>query len=148
MKSLGDILKERNIILEAPNPVMAEGFTQVPNFILRSPTLSMGAKLTYAMFLSYAWNNEFCFPGQEKLAEAIGVSRQSVGAFIQELERDGIVQVKRRGLGMTNLYTIRFRVSKRKASRPAEADVKIPDIKMSASSTSRGRLLRLQRPSS
>src|SRR5450759_4138198 len=116
MKSLGEILKERNIILEAPNPVTAEGFTQVPNFILRSPTLSMGAKLTYAMFLSYAWHNDLCFPGQEKLAEAIGVSRQSVGTFIRELEREELVRVKRRGLGKTNLYTVRFR-AQRKPSR-------------------------------
>ena len=116
MKALGEILNERNIILEAPNPVTAEGFTQVPNFILRSATLSMGAKLTYAMFLSYAWHNDLCFPGQEKLAEAIGVSRQSVGTFIRELEREELVRVKRRGLGKTNLYTIRFR-AQRKPSR-------------------------------
>jgi DNA-binding MarR family transcriptional regulator len=116
MKALGEILNERNIILEAPNPVTAEGFTQVPNFILRSATLSMGAKLTYAMFLSYAWHNDLCFPGQEKLAEAIGVSRQSVGTFIRELEREELVRVKRRGLGKTNLYTVRFR-AQRKPSR-------------------------------
>ena len=115
MKLLGEILKERNIILEAPNPVTAEGFTQVPNFILRSATLSMGAKLTYAMFLSYAWHNDLCFPGQEKLAEAIGVSRQSVGTFIRELEREELVRVKRRGLGKTNLYTVRFRAQRKPA---------------------------------
>jgi Helix-turn-helix domain len=114
VRSLGEILQERNLILETPNPVVAEGFTQVPNFILRSATLSMGAKLTYAMFLSYAWNNDFCFPGQETLARAIGVSRQSVGTFIRELECEGLVQVKRVGLGKTNHYTIRFRVSARK----------------------------------
>lgn len=125
MKSLGDILKERNIILEAPNPVTAEGFTQVPNFILRSPTLSMRGKLTYAMFLSYAWNNDLCFPGQEKLAEAIGVSRQSVGTFIRELEREEFVSVKRRGLGKTNLYTIRFRVASRRVVRPPRLMSKI-----------------------
>ncbi len=111
MKTVGEILQERNIILETPDPVVSEGFTQVPNFILRSPTLSIGAKLTYAMFLSYAWNNDLCFPGQEKLAEAIGVSRQSVGTFIRELQRADLVEVKRRGLGKTNLYTIRFRVA-------------------------------------
>ncbi|MBE0610050.1 MAG: helix-turn-helix domain-containing protein [Dehalococcoidia bacterium] len=117
MKLLGELLKERNIILEAPNPVTAEGFTQVPNFILRSPTLSVGGKLTYAMFLSYAWHNDLCFPGQEKLAEAIGVSRQSVGTFIRELEREELVRVKRRGLGKTNLYTIRFRAQRKPARR-------------------------------
>lgn len=117
MKALGEILKERNIVFEAPNPVTAEGFTQVPNFILRSPKLSVGAKLTYAMFLSYAWHNEFCYPGQEKLAEAIGVSRQSVGNFIRELEGEGLIGVKRRGLGKTNLYTIRFRAQRKPARR-------------------------------
>ena len=117
MKALGEILKERNIVFEAPNPVTAEGFTQVPNFILRSPTLSVGAKLTYAMFLSYAWHNEFCYPGQEKLAEAIGVSRQSVGTFIRELEAEGLIGVKRRGLGKTNLYTIRFTVGPTRRAR-------------------------------
>ncbi len=114
MKSIGELLQERNIVLEARDPVVAEGFTQVPNFVLRSPTLSVGAKLTYAMFLSYAWNNDFCFPGQGKLAADIGVSRQSVVAFIQQLEREGFVQVKRRGLGKTNLYTVLFRVHKPK----------------------------------
>lgn len=117
MRSTGDILRERNIILEAPDPVTAGGFTQVPNFILRSSTLSMGAKLTYAMFLSYAWNNDLCFPGQEKLAESIGVSRQSVGTFIHELEQEELVSVQRRGLGKTNVYTIRFRVASRGAAR-------------------------------
>ena len=117
MKSIAEIFAERNIILEAANPVVAEGFTQVPNFILRSPTLSMGAKLTYAMFLSYAWHHDLCFPGQEKLAEAIGVSRQSVVTFIRELQAEDLVTVQRRGLGQTNLYTVRFRVRPRPAAR-------------------------------
>mgnify|MGYP007112136468 CR=1 FL=1 len=49
MKALGEILKERNIVFEASNPVTAEGFTQVPNFILRSPTLSVGASRPWGM---------------------------------------------------------------------------------------------------
>lgn len=110
MKAIGEILRERNIILEAADPVTAEGFTQIPNFLLRNADLSMGAKLAYSMFLSYAWGNEFCFPGQETLARDIGVARQSVNRFIGELERAGYIQVKRRGLGKTNLYIIKFRV--------------------------------------
>ena len=113
MKSVGEILKERNIVLEAPDPVVADGFTQVPNFLLRNAELSMGAKITYAMFLSYAWHNDCCFPGQATLAEDIGVSRQSVNGFVGELERAGFISVKRRGLGKTNLYTVKFRVPRR-----------------------------------
>lgn len=114
MKTVGEILRERNIILEAPDPVTAHGFTQVPNFLLRSSELSMGAKLTYAMFLSYAWSNDCCFPGQATLGRDIGVTRQSVNGFIAELERAGHIAVKRRGLGQTNLYTVKFRVRRKR----------------------------------
>ena len=80
----GQFEKFQNIILEGFDPVSSGGFTQVPNFILRSKDLSVGAKLTYAMLLSYAWQNDYCFPGQETLAEDIGVSRRSIVSFIKE----------------------------------------------------------------
>jgi hypothetical protein len=56
---------DRNIILKCADVLTAKGFTQVPNHVLVSDRLSPGAKLTYAMLLKYAWQNEFCFPGQE-----------------------------------------------------------------------------------
>src|ERR1041385_6684353 len=97
MKPLGDIIKEQNIILATTDPIVRGGFTQVPNFILKDPSLSIGAKVTYAMFLSYTWQNNFCFPGQEKLAGDMGMSRSSVTAFIGELERVSLVSIQRRG---------------------------------------------------
>ena len=54
----GQLNKYKNIILEGFDAVSAGGFTQVPNFILKSKELSVGAKLTYSMLLSYAWPNE------------------------------------------------------------------------------------------
>ena len=68
MKAIGEIIREKNITLNTSDPVARGGFTQVPNFILRDGSISIGAKVTYAMFLSYAWHNESCFPGQERLA--------------------------------------------------------------------------------
>src|SRR6184192_1978143 len=97
MRPIGDILKERNIELATNNPVLRGGFTQVPNFILKNSNLSLGAKVTYAMFLSYAWHNDSCFPGQERLAEDMGMSRSRVTEFVGELERAGLVKIQRRG---------------------------------------------------
>ncbi len=111
MKPIGEIL-EQNITLNTLDPVSAGGFTQVPNFILRDSQLSIGAKLTYAMFLSYAWHNDRCFPGQERLADDMGMSRTSVTAFIGELEKRGFIAIQRRGQGKTNLYTVNFQVKK------------------------------------
>ena len=112
MKPIGEII-EQNITLNTLDPVAAGGFTQVPNFVLRDPQLTIGAKLTYAMFLSYAWHENRCFPGQERLADDMGMSRTSVTAFIGELDRSGYVEIHRRGQGKTNLYTVNFRVKRR-----------------------------------
>ena len=129
MESIGQILKERNIELDTTDPVVRGGFTQVPNFILRDPNLSLGAKVTYSMFLSYAWHNDSCFPGQEKLATDMGMSRSRVAEFISELKAAGLITIKRRGLGKTNVYTIHFSVKKPRAPKlrqPRLAD-RIPD---------------------
>src|ERR1043166_8613174 len=110
IESIGQLLREKNIELDTKDPVARGGFTQVPNFILKDPTLSVGAKVTYAMFLSYAWNNDSCFPGQDKLAADMGMSRPRVTQLISELQDAGLISIKRRGLGKTNIYTIHFRV--------------------------------------
>ncbi len=110
MKSISEAIKERNISLDTTNPVVRDGFTQVPNFILRDAGLSVGAKVVYAMFLSYAWHNDSCFPGQDRLAEDMGLSRVRVTQLIAELEKSGLVTIQRRGQGKTNLYTIHFQV--------------------------------------
>jgi biotin operon repressor len=110
----GDLQKiEQNIKLNTADPIARYGFTQLPNFILRDSTLSIGAKTTYALFLSYAWHNALCFPGQEKLAKDIGMSIGSVNAFIKELEACGLIEIERRGQGRTNLYTINYVVKKK-----------------------------------
>ena len=107
---------ERNIQFAEADPVSAGGFVQLPNFILRDPSLSVGAKVVYAMFISYGWHNDFCFPGQDRLAQDMGLTRPRVTQLIGELERAQLITVMRRGQGKTNLYTIHFRV-KPKTSR-------------------------------
>jgi len=128
MKSVGEILKERNIELDTLDPVARGGFTQVPNFILRDANLSVGAKVVYSMFLSYAWHNDSCFPGQERLAEDMGMSRSRVTELVTELEKAGLVTIQRRGQGKTNLYTIHFQVKPRypQRTRPKHPDVGPP----------------------
>jgi len=107
---------EQNIKVNSADPISLHGFTQLPNFILKDPKVSIGAKTTYALFLSYAWHNNLCFPGQDRLARDIGMSIGSVNGFIKELQTCGLIEVTRRGQGKTNLYTINF-VVKRKPSK-------------------------------
>lgn len=97
-------LERDTIIVE--DETLRDGFTQIPNLILRHPTITPGAKLTYAVLLSYAWTEDRCFPGQTRLAHDLAVTDRSVRTYLQQLEESGLISVKQRGLGKTNVYTI------------------------------------------
>ncbi|MBV9862785.1 MAG: helix-turn-helix domain-containing protein [Alphaproteobacteria bacterium] len=108
-RHIGDILKDRNIILKGADPATAKGFTQVPNFILRSPKLSAGDKITFAMLLSYAWHDDSCFPGQARLAQDLGLDERSVRRHLKSLETYDLLAIRRRGLGKTNIYELNLK---------------------------------------
>ena len=105
-RRLGDIFKDQNIVLKGADAATAMGFTQVPNFLLKSKKFSSGDKMAFAMLLSYAWQNDFCFPGQERLAEDLGLSDRSVRTHLKALEANGLLRIKRRGQGKTNIYEL------------------------------------------
>jgi hypothetical protein len=111
-RQIGDLLKERNIEIVAADPVTRHGFTQVPNFILTKKDISVGAKLTYALLLKYAWAEDACFPGQVKLAEDMGATDRSVRTYLKELELTGALEVVQRGLGKTNVYRLHLTIKK------------------------------------
>jgi DNA-binding MarR family transcriptional regulator len=105
-RRIGDLLKERNIVLRGADAVTQKGFTMVPNFLLKSSKLSAGDKMAFAMVLSYAWQNDYCFPGQERLAKDLGVTARSVRTNLKALEREGLLVIRRRGQGKTNIYEL------------------------------------------
>ncbi len=113
MQQLGETraFRDRNLILRGADIATQRGWTGVPNFILESDQISVGAKLTYAMLLKYAREMEECFPGQDRLARDMGTTRQSVNTYIGELRRAGLITVKRRGQGRPNLYTVHLKAS-------------------------------------
>jgi hypothetical protein len=82
-------------------------YTVASNAIMRDPSLSMGARMTYWMLLSYAFQKEECWPGQARLATLIGVTEKPLRNWIAELEERGLVVSIRRGKGLTNLYRLR-----------------------------------------
>lgn len=106
MRHFGDILKERTIVLKGADIASRGGFTQVPHFLLTSKQLNSGDKMTFAMLLSYAWQNNFCFPGQQRLADDLGLDERSVRRHLKALEAIGLLTIKRRGQGKTNVYVL------------------------------------------
>lgn len=123
-KRIGDLFKDKNIILRGADMATAMGFTQVPNFLLKSKKLSAGDKLAFAMLLSYAWQNDFCFPGQQRLADDMGITDRSVRTHLKALESNGLLTIVQRGQGKTNLYELNLKPPGRK--RPMQTGRKLP----------------------
>jgi biotin operon repressor len=111
-RHIGDILKDRNIILKGADAATAHGFTQVPNFLLKSTKLSSGDKLAFAMLLSYAWQNDYCFPGQKRLGEDMGLHETNVRRHLKSLQANGLLMIVRRGQGKTNIYELNLKPRK------------------------------------
>ena len=106
VKTLGVSVSEdtRHVIIE--DEALAAGFTQIPNLVLRRSDLQPGAKLTYMVLLSYAWQQDHAYPGQDRLAADMGVSERSVITYLKQLQETGLVTIRRRGLGLTNIYVL------------------------------------------
>jgi DNA-binding MarR family transcriptional regulator len=104
MEQIKEILEKHTIVVL--NEALKQGFTQLPNYVLRNNKLSTGARLTYAVLLSYAWQKDSCFPGQERIAEDLGVKRNAISNYLKELKDEGFISWERRGLNKTNIYFI------------------------------------------
>ncbi len=104
MDSIGSILEKNTIVVQ--DTALKTGFIQLPNFILTDKQLSAYAKLSYALLLSYAWQKDSCFPGQERMAADLGVSDRYLRQALKELQDYNYISVERRGLNKTNVYTI------------------------------------------
>jgi len=82
------------------------GFAQISHLVTEDRLLSDLAVRVYLALLKYAMNKNYCFPGQDKLAETIGKSRSSVFRGLNELRNRGLVSWKTRGLNKTNMYIL------------------------------------------
>jgi hypothetical protein len=109
----------RHVIVE--DEALAAGFTQIPNLVLRRSDLQPGAKLTYMVLLSYAWQQDHAYPGQDRLAADMGVSERSVITYLKQLQETGLVTIRRRGLGLTNIYVLHRLTSR-------SADFSLPEV--------------------
>jgi biotin operon repressor len=116
-RHIGEVLKDRNIILRGADEATTQGYTQVPNFLLRMKEITSGDKMTFAMILSYKWQNDSCFPGQAKLADDMGVDERTVRRHIQSLQAAGLLVIQQRGQGKTNIYELNLAVVKGKVRR-------------------------------
>ena len=98
---------DREPLVQYEDLEQATGFTQVSNAVLRCyPELSDGEKLTYIMLKSFAYVGPETFVGEETLARARNATVSTISRHLQKLIKVGLVRVRRRGQGRTNVWII------------------------------------------
>jgi hypothetical protein len=87
---------------ESDHPLWRDGFTSMPNVLMRDESVSGLAKILWLAI------NDFDYRGLEpELAEVgrlLGIGEKATRGYMRELEAAGWVKSHRRGLGLTNRY--------------------------------------------
>lgn len=121
---------QRTVVIRDPALRQFDGgFTALPNRILKHRDLSLGARMTYGMLLSYAWQKDFCHPAQERIALDLGVSDRSVRTFLAELRENRLITWKQQGLNKPNIYYLLKLPDAPAAHHPGPANSSAPDRK-------------------
>lgn len=121
METQGRVMSEhRHVIIE--DELLAAGFTQIPNLLLRRPDIAAGAKVVYMLLLSYAWQDQQTYPGQDRLAADMGATERSVITHLKQLRDAGLISIRRRGRGQTNIYTIHRLTGPAKSSEKSRSE--------------------------
>lgn len=99
----GDVMSR----FEFEDELLADGFTSMPNTVLFYRGVTMGAKATYLVLLSYAWQEMKVWPGQGRMAAQLGISLPTLRKHLTELTRHHIIQIRRRGQGLTSVMVFK-----------------------------------------
>lgn len=93
------------------------GYVMAPRDLLHRTNLSHGAKIVWLLLASYAWQDESCWPGQDRLAAEAPMGPKALRTAIAELAAFNLLIVQRRGQGQTNRYLLNGRYDR---SRPVD----------------------------
>lgn len=120
MDAIGQFVKNRVEQIIVENEMLRAGFAALPYIVLKDTSLSLGARLSYAVLLMYAWQEGATFAGQVKMAADVGVSERQLRDYLQELQAHSYIRIKRQGLNKPNLYYIldvRTKLRRQKSKR-------------------------------
>jgi hypothetical protein len=86
--------------------ILREGFTQVPNLLLKAAKVPLTARCVLIMILHYAWQKDSAYPGQARLADDLGISERTIRTALQDLRDRRMVVVESRGFGLSRRYRV------------------------------------------
>lgn len=92
-------------LIDAAPSLLRDGYTTIPNAVLRRTDLSGNAKAMYAVMLDVVVHQRD-EPTMEELGELVGGGVKTARKAIRDLETAGLLQVQKRGQGHPNRYTL------------------------------------------
>lgn len=99
----------QRIVIEATE--LARPFAPIPAAVLLDADLSMGARCCYAVLVWLGWwgdaRQKPMFEGQQWMADQLGVSRQTISAYMNELRDEGYIETRRVGQGQPDVIIIK-----------------------------------------
>lgn len=119
MEQISDLVKQRFDRIVVESEILRSGFAAFPYLVMRDKQLSLGARMTYAFLLMYAWQEGSCYPGQSRMARDMGMSERHLRRYLTELKAALYIKVERRDKRFNNTYVIldRQKPSKLKAKK-------------------------------
>lgn len=105
---LAELLKQREQTLQLSPSWKRKGYIAVSNKIIHDKAISLPAKGLYCYLLSRCFQKTNCFPGNDMIEKDLGLSKPSIVKYKQELERNELITIKRRGHGRTNVYVLKY----------------------------------------
>ena len=130
MQPIKGLLQQRFDRVVIQNETMNAGFAAFPYLVMGDRALSIGARLTYAFLLKYAWQEGSCFAGQETMGEEMGVSRAQVQRYLYELRDAAYIRIEREDKRFNNTYFILDRKKPTKLKRKKERDSRLDASRM------------------
>ena len=106
MEAIGDLVKKKVERIIVENKMLRAGFAAFPYLVMKDTELSVGARLTYAFLLMYAWQEGNCFAGQKTMAENMGVSERQLRRYLIELKKAHYIRIERKDRRFNNTYIL------------------------------------------
>jgi len=106
MEHVADIVRQRVDRVIIQNEILRSGFAAFPYLVMEDKKLSLGARMTYAFLLRYAWQEGSCFAGQKRMAHEMGVSERQLQRYLYELRDNGYVRIERKDKRYNNTYIL------------------------------------------
>lgn len=106
MEQIANLVQARVDRVIVQNEILRSGFAAFPYLVMEDKSLSVGARLTYAFLLKYAWQEGSCFAGQKRMAGEMGISERHLRRFLDELKAMKYIKVERKDKRYNNTYIL------------------------------------------